>query len=63
MSNLGAYQVMTTLARKAGGSIKLGLLIFAGGAATYGVGEVGVKAIAKKLRRTRNKVRYYIYCF
>ena len=39
MSNLGAYQTMTTLAKKFGGPVKLGLAIAVGGYAVIRTGE------------------------
>lgn len=60
MGNLGWYQVMTSVAKKVGGPLKLGALIFGTGAATGAVVTVGAGAIKGKVSRTldeKNKVR------
>ena len=50
MSNLGAYQTMTTLAKKFGGPVKLGLAIAVGGYAVIRTGESVCKLGIKKIR-------------
>lgn len=50
MSNLGAYQTMTTLAKKVGGPVKLGLAIAVGGYAVIRTGESVCKLGIKKIR-------------
>mgnify|MGYP003308584167 CR=1 FL=1 len=55
MSNLGLYQVMTTVAKKVGGpKVFLGL-VAAGGYGVFRLGEVGVKEAVKIGKRLRNK--------
>ena len=54
MSNLGAYQWLTTAAKRVGGPIKLLLLTAAGGAAVYKCGEIGVKKGLKAIKNRRN---------
>lgn len=49
MGNLGWYQVMTTLAKKTGGPLKLAALIFGGGALAGGGAVAGGLAIKKKV--------------
>lgn len=55
MSNLGAYQWMTTFAKKVGGPINLMLLVASGGAAIYKGGEIAVKRAAKSVKEHRTK--------
>lgn len=56
MSNLGAYQTMTTIAKKFGGPVKLGLAIAVGGYAVIRTGESVCKLGIKKIRsHNRNK--------
>lgn len=50
MSNLGPYQVMTTLAKKVGGPKVLLLLTGATGYATGKLGEMAVKRIVRRRR-------------
>ncbi len=49
MSNLGAYQIMTTLAKKVGGPVKLLALTMASGYAVGKVTETTAKAIKNRL--------------
>ncbi len=53
MSNLGAYQWMTTAAKKVGGPVNLILLTGAAGAAFYKGGEVIVKKCVKTYKATK----------
>ena len=60
MSNLGGYQIMTTLAKKVGGPKNLAVISLASGYAIFRVGEAGVKKIIKiskkqiaKLKKTK----------
>lgn len=55
MSNLGAYQAMTTLAKKVGGPVKLAILVAAGGYGVIRGGEAGVKAIVKGIKKHNEK--------
>lgn len=55
MSNLGWYQVMTTLAKKVGGPLKLAGLLVGGGAALGGGAVVGGQKVAKKVNQYRDK--------
>ncbi len=55
MSNLGWYQVMTTLAKKVGGPRNLFLLTLGAGGALYKCGEVAVKKTYKKVRSLNEK--------
>jgi len=50
MSNLGAYQWMTTIAKKVGGAANLLLLTGAVGAGVYKAGEVIVKKVIKTVK-------------
>ena len=50
MSNLGAYQWITSTSKKVGGPINLLLLTGAAGAAVYKVSEFGVKKCIKVLK-------------
>ena len=45
MSNLGGYQIMTTLAKKVGGPQNLVLITLASGYAGLRIGEIGVKKV------------------
>lgn len=54
MSNLGAYQWITTKSKKVGGPIGLLLLTGAAGAAIYKLGEVGVKKCIKTIKSRQN---------
>lgn len=53
MSNLGAYQWITSASKKVGGPIKLLLLTGAIGAAVYKVSELGVKKGIKAFKTHR----------
>ncbi|MFP3153370.1 hypothetical protein LQZ18_02870 [Lachnospiraceae bacterium ZAX-1] len=61
MSNLGGYQILTTLAKKVGGPGKLVALIAGGGAVVGGIvfkgGELAIKKCKKAIaeRRVQNK--------
>ena len=59
MSNLGWYQIMTTMAKKVGGPLKLaGLLV--GGGAVAGEGAVaGGVAIKKKKKKKLAIMTFY----
>ncbi len=48
MSNLGAYQIMTTLAKKVHGPVALGAIFFVGGYAVIRTAEGGIRTVAKK---------------
>lgn len=50
MSNLGNYQVMTTLASKVGGPIPLGLILFGSGSVLTGI----VIGIASKVKQSKD---------
>lgn len=50
MSNLGAYQWITTAAKKVGGPVNLLLLTGAAGAAVYKCGEIAVKQCVKAVK-------------
>jgi hypothetical protein len=56
MSNLGWYQVMTTVAKKVGGPRNLFLLTLGAGGALYKCGEVAVKRTYKKVKGLNEKV-------
>ena len=49
MSNLGWYQIMTTVAKKVGGPLKLGGMLVGGGVLIGVGGTSGVIAIKKKI--------------
>lgn len=55
MSNLGLYQVMTTLAKKVGGPLNLAGLLVVGGAALGSGTVVGGQKVAKKVKQYRDK--------
>lgn len=55
MGNLGWYQVMTTLAKKTGGPLKLAALIFGGGALAGGGVIAGGMAIKNKVSKELEK--------
>ena len=55
MSNLKGYQTLTTYAKKVGGPTNLVLLIAAGGAAIYGVGEFALKKGIAVVRKRSEK--------
>ena len=50
MSNLGWYQVMTTLAKKVGGPKQLAVCVAASGYAIGKVGEIAIKAVASNIK-------------
>ena len=51
MSNLGWYQIMTTMAKKVGGPLKLFGLVAGGGAIIGGGAVAGGSAIKKKVQK------------
>jgi hypothetical protein len=51
MSNLGWYQIMTTMAKKVGGPLKLAGLFFGGGAVVGGGAVAGGVAIKNKVAK------------
>lgn len=55
MSNLGWYQVMTTVAKKVGGPRNLFLLTLGAGGALYKCGEIAVKKTYKAVRTFNEK--------
>lgn len=55
MSNLGGFQVMTTLAKKVGGPKNFVGLLIGAGAALGGGAVVGVQKVAKKVNQYRYK--------
>ena len=55
MSNLGAYQWITTIAKKVGGPEKLMALIAAGSIAIYKGSEIAVKKIIKAVKKSKAK--------
>ena len=57
MSNLGAYQWLTTVAKKVGGPKNLVLIIAGTGAAVYKGSEIVVKKTVKEIKK---KIRIYI---
>ena len=60
MSNLGGYQVMTTLAKKVGGPKKLAILTFGGGYLILRGVEAGTKKCVKTVKKHLNKnIREY----
>lgn len=71
MSNLGAYQWITTVSKKVGGPVNLLLLTSAAGAAAgitvYKCGEIAVKKCVKavkthKANRSANESERKLYC-
>lgn len=54
MSNLGAYQWITSTSKKVGGPVNLLLLTGVAGAAIYKLGEMGVKQCTKAIKLHRN---------
>ena len=50
MSNLGAYQTMTRLAKKVGGPIVLGAFTFVGGYAVLRPVEAGTKRVIRRVK-------------
>ena len=50
MSNLGAYQWITSTSKKVGGPVNLLLLTGAAGATLYKLGEIGVKKVIKAFK-------------
>lgn len=55
MSNLGAYQWMTTRAKKVGGPINLLMLAGTAGAAIYKGGEIAVRQCVKAIKAHKAK--------
>lgn len=55
MSNLGAYQWLTTTAKKVGGPKNLALIIAGTGAVVYKGSEVAVKKAVKKIKKRTSK--------
>ncbi|MBQ8121648.1 MAG: hypothetical protein IJ172_12850 [Ruminococcus sp.] len=55
MSNLGWYQLLTTLAKKVGGPKKLVLLLVGSGAVIGGSATAGGLAVKKKVKKTLDK--------
>ena len=53
MSNLGAYQWITTMSKKVGGPEKLLALIAAGSIAIYKGSEIAVKKLIKAVKKTK----------
>lgn len=58
MSNLGWYQVMTTLAKKVGGPLILWLFAALTGYVVIRTGEAGVKTIVKKGKKNIKEKSY-----
>lgn len=64
MSNLGWYQIMTTLAKKVGGPKRLALLIATGGYAVIRLGEAGVTKVVRNIhveKKAKNGVELKEY--
>lgn len=59
MGNLGAYQTMTTLAKKVGGPIKLAILVFGSGV-TIG-GAAGTYIAGKFSKKNKKKILSVVY--
>ena len=55
VSNLGAYQWITTISKKVGGPVNLLLLTGAAGAAVYKCGEIAVKQCVKAVKTHKAK--------
>lgn len=55
MSNLGAYQIMTTLAKKVGGPGKLMGIVGIGGYVIFRFGEEGIRKGVEAIHRYRNR--------
>lgn len=55
MSNLGWYQIMTTVAKKVGGPVNLFLLTLGAGGALYKGSEVVVKKAYKTIKNLNDK--------
>ena len=55
MSNLGAYQIMTTLAKKVGGPVKLMGIVSIGGYAIFRLGEEGLRKGIEAIHKHKNK--------
>lgn len=55
MSNLGGYQIMTTMAKKVGGPLRLVVMIFGGGAIVGGGAVAGGVAIKNIVAEKRNE--------
>lgn len=56
MGNLGAYQWLTTMAKKVGGPEKLIVLIAAGSIVLYKGSEVAVKKLTSAIKKSKGKV-------
>ena len=54
MSNLGGYQVMTTLAKNVGGPTALGLIVFGSGCVTTGI-VIGIVNKVKQSKKNSKK--------
>lgn len=55
MSNLGAYQWITTMSKKVGGPEKLIALISAGSIGIYKVSEIAIKKLIKVVKESKAK--------
>ena len=53
MGNLGAYQTMTTLAKRVGGPRNLSMIVLGTGAAVYRLGEAGVKKVTVAIKNRK----------
>jgi hypothetical protein len=51
MGNLGAYQAMTTIAKKVGGPIALGAITFVSGYVVIRPAEAGAKKVARAIKK------------
>ena len=60
MGNLGAYQWMTTTAKKVGGPVNFMLLIAGAGAVTYKTVETGVVCTAKGIKKLLESKQYSV---
>mgnify|MGYP007126585367 CR=1 FL=1 len=64
MSNLGPYQTMTTWAKKAGGPVKLALLLLGGGMLLGGItvkgGEYAIKKGKQAISNHKEKKKYLL---
>lgn len=54
MSNLGLYQIMTTVAKKVGGPVNLALIIMGAGGGITLLGDFSIRAIIRKVREKKN---------
>lgn len=57
MSNLGAYQWITTMSKKVGGPEKLIALIAVGSIAIYKGSEIAVKKLIKAVKKSKAKAK------